>query len=70
MSLLNDYIRVSRKHPCPVCGKPDWCMISRDDPANPSKALCKRVEFPIKWRDAGWLHKLRDDHGLGRGGSA
>ena len=31
--------RVSRKNPCPVCGKPDWCGVAEDG----SLAVCMRV---------------------------
>lgn len=59
MNLLNDYSRVSRGRACPVCGKPDWCLISRDDP--PSKVICARVQSKTPVGEAGWLHKFRDD---------
>lgn len=45
---------------CPICGKPDWCMVSSDDPENPSAVLCSRLannsirEIP----GSGWLHIL------------
>lgn len=49
-------IRVSKKNPCPVCGKPDWCMISPDG----QSAICARVssDKPVGNRGAGWLHRL------------
>jgi len=28
---------------CPICAKPDWCMVSSDDPENPSAVLCSRI---------------------------
>ena len=28
---------------CPVCAKPDWCLVSSDDPENPSAAVCSRI---------------------------
>ncbi len=59
MSLLDDFTRVGRSRPCPVCGKPDWCLLSREEP--PSRAVCARVESPRRWREAGWLHQLRHD---------
>lgn len=31
---------VSRQHPCPMCGRPDWCSISADG----VWALCRRVD--------------------------
>lgn len=61
MSLLDDFVRVSRARPCPVCSKADWCLVSRDDP--PSKAVCSRVESGRRWKDAGYFHRLRDSDG-------
>jgi len=48
--------RVSRKTPCPVCGKPDWCLVAPDG----SAAICQRVQEGSVKRcgDAGWLHIL------------
>ena len=60
MSVLDDYERVSRSRPCPVCGKPDWCLVSRDDPANPSRAICQRIDSRRRWGEAGCLHIMRD----------
>src|SRR5262245_61820475 len=31
--------RVTRSHPCPVCGRPDWCSLSADG----TVARCMRV---------------------------
>lgn len=59
MSILDDFTRVSRSRPCPVCERPDWCLVSRDEP--PSRAICARMESPRRWKEAGWLHRLRDD---------
>lgn len=58
--LLDDFARVSRRHPCPICGRPDWCLISRDDLASPSRVICARVESSKRAGEAGWLHVLRD----------
>jgi hypothetical protein len=50
--------RVSRKTPCPICGKPDWCLVAE----NNSAAICSRVQEGSvkKCGDAGWLHILVD----------
>ncbi len=50
--------RVSRRNPCPVCHKPDWCLIARDGTA----AICARIESdrPVGTKGAGWLHRLTD----------
>ena len=31
-----ELIRVGRDYPCPICGKPDWCLVFADQ----SKAVC------------------------------
>lgn len=53
MSTMN---RVSAKTPCPICKKPDWCLIGKD------VALCMRAVSarPKTLRDGslGYLHKL------------
>src|SRR5689334_20739084 len=46
--------RVCRAHPCPVCGRPDWCVVSTDG----GVAICPRVESSKRAGDAGWLHRL------------
>lgn len=58
MTLLDEFRRLSRNEPCLVCGHLEWCMLSRDDP--PSRAICQRVESKCRWKDAGWLHVLRE----------
>lgn len=52
------FARVSRKSPCPICGKPDWCMIAKTG----EFAICPRVpEGAVKWLgEAGYLHKLTE----------
>jgi len=43
---------------CPICGKPDWCMVSSDNPEDPSAVLCSRIKEgsvrPIS--ESGFLH--------------
>lgn len=46
--------RVSTRHPCPICEKPDWCLIAE----NGSRAICARVESDRRAGEAGWLHVL------------
>jgi len=51
----HDFHRVSRAHPCPICGKPDWCAVSRDG----LRVLCNRISEGSRTRTAaGWLHDL------------
>jgi len=61
MSLLDEFARVSRSRPCPICQHVDWCLVSRDNEADPSKVICARVESKRRFGQAGWLHVLRDD---------
>lgn len=67
MSLLEDFVRVSRHRSCPVCERRDWCLLSRDSETSPSQAICARVESAKRFGEAGWLHVLRND-GERRGG--
>lgn len=53
-TLLEEFPRVSRSRPCPICGHPDWCLLARDEHA----ALCQRTESDNQWGDAGWFHRL------------
>lgn len=62
-SLLQDFINIYKaKVKCPICGKPDWCLVSKDDPSDPAEVICNRsiAEQGSVTRigDAGWLHVL------------
>jgi hypothetical protein len=54
--------RVSRRHHCPICDKPDWCLIS-GPPDSPDAVICARIESAMRVgnRGSGWLHRLRSD---------
>jgi len=52
--------RVSRRRPCPVCDKPDWCLFAGPDD-DPVAVICARIESAKRCGDAGCLHVLRDD---------
>lgn len=56
MTGRDDWRRVSKRYPCPICDKADWCAVSVDG----SVALCKRIESPKLIGEAGWLHRLQD----------
>lgn len=49
-----EWKRVTRKHPCPCCGKPDWCSVTADG----SRAVCMRKESDKPTKNHGWLHIL------------
>jgi len=60
MSKSSTWQRVTKRRPCPVCGRPDWCMIT--GPADsPTAVICARTESQKQCGAAGWLHVLRDD---------
>jgi len=54
--MLTKMLRVSKKMPCPVCDKPDWCLLAQDG----SAAICQRIQKgSVKiCGDAGYLHLL------------
>jgi hypothetical protein len=52
--------RVSKRRPCPVCEKPDWCMFA-GEASNPDAVICARIESPKRCGESGWLHHLRHD---------
>ena len=56
MTSRADWRRVSRATPCPICGRPKWCLIRTDG----TVAICTHVESPRRVGDAGWLHRLKD----------
>src|SRR5262245_33819829 len=57
MTDLNQWQRVRRDRPCPICERPGWCLLAADG----SAAICARTESSKRCGEAGWLHRLRDD---------
>jgi hypothetical protein len=56
VSVPKGYVRATKRQPCPICGRPDWCLIAIDG----SKAICPRTEVGAKEQigEAGYLHEL------------
>jgi hypothetical protein len=54
MLIRHALARASRKQPCPVCGKPDWCSLSRDG----TIAICMRRPSAHATQNGGYLHQL------------
>ena len=50
------WVRVTKRRPCPICERPDWCGVSDDGVV----AHCMRVESPKPTRAGGWIHRLAD----------
>ena len=51
------FVRCSRAHPCPICGKPDWCTVSADGRV----AFCMRVPSARQARNGAYVHTLREE---------
>lgn len=48
---------VSRREPCPICHKADWCTVSNDG----AVCVCRRIESDRPAKSGyGWIHLLRD----------
>lgn len=50
----NGYKRVTKSCKCPVCGKPDWCLVACDR----TSAVCKRIASGSEFGRSGWYHDL------------
>lgn len=55
---------------CPVCGKPDGCLVSAENPSDPSAAICIRPEGKLGANadlgDSGHLHILKPEGKVSR----
>jgi len=58
MATFDRWRRVSASERCPVCGKPDWCLVA-GQPGFIEAAICPRVESERRIGEAGFLHILR-----------
>ncbi|NLS92478.1 MAG: hypothetical protein GXX96_09970 [Planctomycetaceae bacterium] len=58
--MAGEWRRCSRRFPCRICGKSDWCGYTGPED-DPTAALCMRVESDKPAKNGGWLHILRDD---------
>lgn len=54
--LPSGYVRVNRSRRCPVCGRPDWCLIHRDG----GSALCPRTPSEKQRGEFGFLHVVNE----------
>ena len=52
---MSNWHNVSKREPCPICQKPDWCTLSNDG----MMCVCKRTpsQHPAK-SGQGWIHIL------------
>lgn len=52
MSVPAGYRRVTRRSPCGICEKPDWCLVAIDG----SSYICSRVQSSTRAGNAGFVH--------------
>lgn len=66
-SITRDFARVSKRTPCPICNRTDWCLIERESLDDPRRDICQRVESPTRWGAGGRTaecHRLCPHHQL------
>jgi hypothetical protein len=56
--ISSGFARVNRRRPCAVCGKPDWCVYTRDEQVS----ICMRVSAGAARMNSrgGFIHILHD----------
>lgn len=52
--------RVTKKNPCKICGKPDFCGFAVNDEHQPVFAICMRVASLKQAKNGGYIHILDD----------
>jgi putative DNA primase/helicase len=53
------WVRVSEAGvDCPVCNKPDWCLVDGTQPDDPAAVICPRTPSAEDYGEAGYLHVL------------
>lgn len=57
MSNRDGFVRATRRRPCPVCRRGDWCGFTADG----AKAVCMRVESDWPTKNGGYLHVLSEE---------
>lgn len=66
-TILTAFRRTTRSTACPICGKPDWCLVGRADTEQAGLVVCSRTTSPTRWGTAGWLHRLDGAHAAPKG---
>lgn len=57
--LTSKWRPVRKSHPCPICGRPDWCQVSTDGRI----CICQRVQSTKRTKSGGNIHRLDDSRG-------
>lgn len=67
----HNWVRVQRAGiACPICGKPDWCLVSAANPHDPPAVVCSRISEGSRTEiaDSGYLHILKPEGEVNRKG--
>ncbi len=61
--MIPGFKEVTKRNPCPVCGKPDWCLAN----VAGDYVICPRTEAGAlrPWGEAGYLHHTPNGNGHG-----
>lgn len=54
MSVPDGFIRVTHRRRCPICQRPDWCLLSIDG----TRVVCARTISSKPFGDGGYIHQL------------
>jgi len=62
VSGAHNWERVSKKVPCPICGKSDGCLVPAGNPPDPGAVVCVHIsEGSVKPLELGYLHILKPE---------
>jgi P4 family phage/plasmid primase-like protien len=57
-----NWIRVSKENPCPLCGKSDGCLLPVVHPESPGAIVCVHIpQGSVKQLELGYLHILKPE---------
>lgn len=63
-----NWIRVDEKHPCPLCGKSDGCLLPVVHPESPGAIVCVHIpQGAVKQLGLGYLHILKQEEDYRKG---
>lgn len=61
----DNWIRVSKELPCPLCGKSDGCLLPSRNPTDPPAIVCVHIpEGAYKSLELGYLHILKPEKNI------
>lgn len=55
--MIPGFRSVTKRNPCPLCQRPDWCLIRHDRAA----VICPRTVSARQWGEAGFFHVIDEN---------